>query len=60
VISTSTETNSFDNTIADSSTNEEVKKIDDIMSFKNSQTLYPLLKPFEKYFLRKKIFLEIK
>lgn len=58
VVSTATENNSFDNHIienfADSST-DEVKKIDDIMSFKNSQTLYPLLQPFEKYFLRKGI-----
>lgn len=34
---------------------EDIKKIEDIMSFKNSQTLYPLLKPFEKYFPRKGI-----
>lgn len=29
-----------------SATNKSIKKIDDIMSFKNSQHLYPLLKPF--------------
>ncbi|KAL0124001.1 hypothetical protein PUN28_006072 [Cardiocondyla obscurior] len=59
VISTiSTEKNLLDNTtekIADSSIDENVKKIDDIMLFKNSQTLYPLLKPFEQYFPRKGI-----
>ncbi|KAG5318579.1 IDE enzyme, partial [Pseudoatta argentina] len=56
VISTASEKNSPDNTIektADLSTDEEVKKIDDILSFKNSQSLYPLVKPLEKYFLRK-------
>ncbi|XP_071641491.1 insulin-degrading enzyme-like isoform X2 [Temnothorax longispinosus] len=60
VISTesSTEKNWVNHTteeIADSSSEEAVKKIDDIMSFKNSQALYPLLKPFKKYFLRKGI-----
>ncbi|XP_018401508.1 PREDICTED: insulin-degrading enzyme-like isoform X2 [Cyphomyrmex costatus] len=53
---TSTENNSLDNTAdktADLSIDKEVKKIDDITSFKNSQSLYPLLKPLEKYFLRK-------
>ncbi|XP_077261361.1 insulin-degrading enzyme-like isoform X1 [Temnothorax americanus] len=60
VISTesSTEKNWVNNTteeIADSSSEEAVKKIDDIISFKHSQALYPLLKPFEKYFLRKGI-----
>ncbi|XP_012541828.2 insulin-degrading enzyme isoform X2 [Monomorium pharaonis] len=57
IISTAIENESLDistGKIADSA-NEEIKKIDDIMSFKNSQTLYPILKPFEKYFLRKGI-----
>ena len=56
MISTVSEKSSPDNTIektADLSTDEEVKKIDDILSFKNSQSLYPLVKPLEKYFLRK-------
>ncbi|XP_018377581.1 PREDICTED: insulin-degrading enzyme-like [Trachymyrmex cornetzi] len=35
---------------ADLSTNEKVKKINDIWSFKNSQSLYPLIKPLEKIF----------
>ncbi|XP_018347273.1 PREDICTED: insulin-degrading enzyme-like [Trachymyrmex septentrionalis] len=58
VISTSSEKSSSDSTIeeiADLSTDEEVKKIDDILSFKNSQSLYPLVKPIEKCFLRKSI-----
>ncbi|KYM94749.1 Insulin-degrading enzyme [Cyphomyrmex costatus] len=53
---TSTENNSPDNTTdktANLSINKEVKKIDDITSFKNSQSFYPLFKPLEKYFLRK-------
>jgi len=55
VISTVSEKSSPDNTIEKTadSTDEEVKKIDDILSFKNSQSLYPLVKPLEKYFLRK-------
>jgi len=56
VISTSSEKSSSDSTIeeiADLSTDEEVKKIDDILSFKNSQSLYSLVKPLEKCFLRK-------
>ncbi|XP_039310540.1 insulin-degrading enzyme isoform X2 [Solenopsis invicta] len=58
VISTAEESNSVDITngeITDLSTSEEVKKIDDIISFKNSQPLYPLIKPFETYFPRKGI-----
>ncbi|KYN00390.1 PREDICTED: insulin-degrading enzyme-like [Cyphomyrmex costatus] len=53
---TSTENNSPDNTTnktADLSIDKEVKKIDDITSFKKSQSLYPLPEPLEKYFLRK-------
>ncbi|KAL6254449.1 hypothetical protein P5V15_014497 [Pogonomyrmex californicus] len=48
---TSIKNNPTDNIkkVADLSFDEEVKKIDDIMSFKTSQTLYPLLKPFNEY-----------
>ncbi|KAL6254451.1 hypothetical protein P5V15_014499 [Pogonomyrmex californicus] len=48
---TSVKNNPIDNTkkVADLSFDEEVKKIDNIMSFKNNQTLYPLLKPYNKY-----------
>lgn len=35
--------------ITDTPANQEVKKIDDILSFKISQSLYPLLKPFKKF-----------
>ncbi|KAG5318797.1 IDE enzyme, partial [Pseudoatta argentina] len=52
----SSKKSSSDNTIektADLSTDEEVKKIDDILSFRNSQFLYPPINPFEDYFLRK-------
>ncbi|XP_011877957.1 PREDICTED: insulin-degrading enzyme isoform X2 [Vollenhovia emeryi] len=58
VISTTTDNNLLDDTsrkIADLSIDEDVKKINDIVSFKKSQHLYPLLKPYEKYFLTKGI-----
>ncbi|KAL6254476.1 hypothetical protein P5V15_014529 [Pogonomyrmex californicus] len=35
--------------IADSPMDQKIKKIDDIMSFKDTQVLYPLLKPFKEY-----------
>ncbi|XP_025073712.1 insulin-degrading enzyme-like [Pogonomyrmex barbatus] len=49
---TSVENNSVNNStekVTDLSMDGNIKKIDDIMSFKNSQTLYPLLKPFKEY-----------
>ncbi|EZA60071.1 insulin-degrading enzyme isoform X2 [Ooceraea biroi] len=35
--------------ILDTAASEKIKKIDDIMSFKISQSLYPLLKPFNEF-----------
>ncbi|XP_011065104.1 PREDICTED: insulin-degrading enzyme-like [Acromyrmex echinatior] len=45
--------NTIEKTV-DLSTDEEVKKIDNILSFRNSQFLCPLINPFEDYFLRKR------
>ncbi|KAL6438860.1 hypothetical protein ACFW04_003738 [Cataglyphis niger] len=59
VISTITNDTSIEEKISDSNNkikkiidipaNQEVKKIDDILSFKNSQSLYPLSKPFKEF-----------
>ncbi|XP_011268023.1 insulin-degrading enzyme isoform X2 [Camponotus floridanus] len=57
VISTATDDTSIEENISDSNdkniidkpANQEVKKIDDILAFKISQSLYPLLKPFKEF-----------
>ncbi|KYN43148.1 Insulin-degrading enzyme [Trachymyrmex septentrionalis] len=63
IISTLSERSSFDSIIeetANLSIDDEVKKIDDILSFKNSQSFYPLLKPLEICFLGKGALLSYK
>lgn len=59
MISTATDGTSIEENISDSNNkiknitdtpaNQEVKKIDDILAFKISQSLYPLLKPFKEF-----------